>query len=340
MLAFQAARRITPLILVLILLVAAPLALADDDSRGYLGVTLQDISPSMARALQLEDDNGILVNEVIEDSPADEAGLEDGDVILEYDGKPIDSNKALTRAVRDSRPGDLVEVVVLREGRRRTLDVEVGEHEDSDLSFYFQGGDGLKHLEHLKHLENLDWIDENSNVIIMSDDDEIRITTMNDDRGFLGVHLDDLNEQLGDYFEVEDGDGALVTTIVEDSPAEQAGLMAGDVIVALDGETIESAADVHEFMTDTEVEQDIEVEVVRKGRPRTITVTSGEAPENSFTSLYRSPRSIQRVMRIGDKPQSRHMLIDIDDKELEVLKEELEILKEELEELREDLKDR
>ena len=71
----------------------------------------------------------------------------------------------------------------------------------------------------------------------------------------MGVNLDDLNEQMGEYFGVEGGKGALVTEVVEDSPAAKAGLKAGDVIVKLGEKDIDSSAALHKAMADTEPER-------------------------------------------------------------------------------------
>jgi len=90
MFAFPAAKRAPLLLMTLLFLIAAPLAMADDDS-GYLGVMLQDVSPSMAKALQLGDQTGVLINQVVEDSPAAKAGLQDGDVIVAFEGKSLEN---------------------------------------------------------------------------------------------------------------------------------------------------------------------------------------------------------------------------------------------------------
>ena len=201
---------------------------ADEEaSRGYLGVMLQDLSPSIAKALQLDSDTGILVSEVVDDGPAEQAGLEDGDVILELDGKKITKYKDLTKAIRAHEPGDEGEVVVLREGKERTFDVTLGEREEDDWAFFGDDGDfksfkGLKGLKDLKNLKELQWLNQHGrNFHVFSDDDDanVWVQTFDDDRGFMGVHLSDLSEQLGEYFDVDDGDGALITEVVEDSPA-------------------------------------------------------------------------------------------------------------------------
>ncbi len=100
---------------------------------GYLGVMLQDLSPAMAKALQLGDQSGVLVSDVVDDSPAAKAGLQDGDVIVAFAGKPLSDYDSLTAAVRAAKPGEKVDVTVLRDGKKKTIKVELGEREDDDV---------------------------------------------------------------------------------------------------------------------------------------------------------------------------------------------------------------
>jgi serine protease Do len=358
----MSARRVLALVCALCLVAAAGTVLADDDKEhseksGYLGVHLQNIDSSMAKALQLDEDGGVLISEVVDESPAATAGLEDGDVVLEFDGRSIDDIGDLTRAVRRAEPGETVEVVVLRAGERRSLDVEIGEREnvfawisgDGDSAWTIRGGD--------LHLE--DFHDDHARVMIkrMKDGDDVNVwvTGFDSDRGYLGVHLDDLNEQLGDYFGVEDGEGALVTSVIEDSGAEKAGLMAGDIIVRIGDEDVESAADVSSAMQHTEVGEELEVTVVRKGRTETFTVELGEMSKEFFgknieffddddhyrivgPKMLRSMPHMKGQMYMHD-PGHIEIIREIedDDEELEEVREELEKLREELKEVQEEL---
>jgi C-terminal processing protease CtpA/Prc len=345
------ARRVLALVCAVGLLAGASAALADDDS-GYLGVMLQDIDASMAKALQLGDETGVLVSNVVEDSPAAAAGLEDGDVILEFDGKTIDDGSDLTRAVRRTAPGDKVEIVVLRGGDRRTLEVQIGERDDE--AFWVDKDGDLEFLDN-DDIDVQKFGDDDAQVIIKrlkDGDHELNVFFEDDDRGYMGVHLDDLNKQLGEYFDVEDGEGALVTEVVADSPAAAAGLRAGDVIVKLGDTDITSAADLHEAMSDTEADQKIELKIVRKGKHKDIDVTLGEMPEDALSRhlgivgddgdyrvvapkmMYRFPH-MQRDMRVH-RPGRLEDLRGTD-KELKKMRRELDKMRAELDRMREKL---
>jgi len=364
MFAFPAAKRIFVLMSSIVLLVTVVVAQAGQD-KGYLGVKLQDLTPSMAKALQMGDKSGVMINEVVDDSPAEKAGLEGGDVILEFNGNTISDNKDLSKAVRGASPGDKVEIVVLRNGKNKSLEVEIGKHEDKSL--YWVSEDGDMHGSHFKHYGEGD-----HKVIVMSGDDDFTWTVDDDmpsglesDRGYMGVHLDDLNEQMGEYFGVEDGKGALVTEVVEDSPAAAAGLKAGDVIVRIGENDIDSSKGLHKAIADTEPEQQMSVKVMRKGKSKELSITLGEVPEDAFSkrmefigdrddhfSIHTAPRMMKhfghggdmdvRVMRWGAPHGSDEFLelkeLHQAEGELKEMREELDKMREELKEIQEELK--
>ncbi|MBI5015118.1 MAG: DegQ family serine endoprotease [Deltaproteobacteria bacterium] len=96
-------------------------------TRGWLGVMIQEISPELARSFGLDEAKGALVSEVSKDGPADKAGLKRGDVIVEFDGVAVDRMNQLPRLVAGHAPGSGVKVVVLRDGKKNSVDVTLGE---------------------------------------------------------------------------------------------------------------------------------------------------------------------------------------------------------------------
>ncbi len=96
-------------------------------SRGWLGVTIQDLDENMAKALGLKDAKGALIGSVMDDEPADKAGLRAGDVIIRVGDTPIDSASAVTRSVASLKPDTKVDVVVIRDGKEVTCSVKLGE---------------------------------------------------------------------------------------------------------------------------------------------------------------------------------------------------------------------
>jgi serine protease Do len=96
-------------------------------TRGWLGLTIQEISKDLADSFGMKSTNGALVSDIEKGGPAEKAGLEVGDVILKFDGKPIIASSDLPRVVGATKPGSAVSVEVLRRGKPRSLALEVGE---------------------------------------------------------------------------------------------------------------------------------------------------------------------------------------------------------------------
>jgi hypothetical protein len=100
--------------------------------------------------------------------------------------------------------------------------------------------------------------------------------------GFLGVQIQDLSEQLSGYFKVKDGNGVLVSEVVEDSPANKAGLKAGDIITKIDDKDIENAGDLTTTIRGHEPETKVSVSVIRDGKKKKLKATLGESEQDFF----------------------------------------------------------
>jgi len=96
-------------------------------TRGWLGVSVQSITPELAKQFNLKEDYGALIGDVIEKSPAEKAGIERGDVVVEYGGKKIDEPYNLRNMVANTLPGTEVEIKLIREGEVKAIKVKIGE---------------------------------------------------------------------------------------------------------------------------------------------------------------------------------------------------------------------
>jgi membrane-associated protease RseP (regulator of RpoE activity) len=364
MFAFPAAKRALFFVLSAILILSVPLAMAGDKS-GYLGVMLQDVSPSMAKALQLGDETGILINEVVADSPAAKAGLEDGDVIVAFEGKPLGDYADLSQAVGAHKPGTTVTVTVLRDGKKQDVAVELGEREN-DFAWHMVGdGDhdvvGLHemmkdghHAWTFEHDEDFVFPEGRHGDVFVKkfgDGEDVDVYFVGADRGYLGVHLDDLSGQLGEYFGVEDGQGVLITEVVADSPAAAAGLQAGDVIVKVDDVEVADSGDLHAFMRETEKDQTVAIGYLRKGKFMKSEITLAEAPETEFSDQIRimtdrahnmhfeGPKKL-KVRRVPSPDRHVEIIREMHGAEsgLDEMREELEKMRQELEAMKKELK--
>ena len=155
---------------------------------------------------------------------------------------------------------------------------------------------------------------------------------LNEKGGFLGVQIQDLSEQLSDYFKVKDGNGVLVSEVVKDSPAEKAGLKAGDIISKVDDKDIENAGELTMTVRGYEPETKVSVSVIRNGKKKNLEAILGEA-ENSFMYKFGD------LGEMGDK----HKMIlkmhpeGLDDFEFHEFKFDKEEFKEQMDEMRKEL---
>ncbi len=316
--------KIRILLVVLAVLLTASAALAAD---GWLGVTMQELSTNLAKAMDLENADGVLVSSVVAESPAAKAGLEDGDVIVAFGESAIKSPDDLSRAVAKTSPGDKVKVRVMRGGKAKSVNVTVGEREESD--------------------------DDNPMLRWFDDTGHQRMIIRNlHNGGYLGVGLQDLTDQLGEVFGVKDGKGALVTEIADDAPAAKSDLKAGDIIVTFGDETIGDSDDLRDAVMDRKPGDEVKVTYVRQGKTKTTTVTVGERPEgdDAMYSVHRMLRKLPRALQFmprndahlrawhnrGDNAVARIQ----EEKELQELREDLQDLRTQLDALQKELKSR
>ena len=199
--------------------------------RGWLGVTIQDLDEDLARSFDWQETKGALIGDVQEASPAADAGLRAGDIIIEYDGRAIEDTNALRLLVAGTRPGERVAVTVFRDGRRRQLDVELGELDAADAGTSRPGAGGSEVSL------GMSW----------------RTLT------------DDIASQLG----YEENPGGVVITNVEPfSAAAKAGLRARDVVLAIDGEEIADASELSAVLGAADLERGVRLTVLTGGSQR------------------------------------------------------------------------
>jgi serine protease Do len=290
--------------------------------QGWIGVYLQELTPELKESMDLkESTEGVLVNGVVEDSPAEKAGIEEGDVIISLDNKKIGSIDKLTSLVRKTSPGTEVEIKAIRDGEEKDFQMTIGESSSSGL--YNLNPEKLKIEKNM--IEPFKW---------------------NFQSGLkLGVAIQDLTEQLGDYFGVKKGEGALVTEVVKGSPAEKAGLKAGDVIVDVDNQKITGSDDVRQAISEKEKGDKVNLQVMRDKRLKDFSVTLTETEEYSFKVRpdMEKIKDIQLFLdklQIPEAPMLKGYYSDESKlkKNMSQLKKEMEGLKKELDELKEELK--
>ena len=205
--------------------------LLDPAGAAWLGVTLKDVTAEKARELKLPGEYGGLVESVDADSAAAKAGLEKGDVIVEFAGERVRSVAQLRRLIRETPAGRTVSLQVIRDGQARTLSATLQSRRNQ---FSFQTPE--IRIPEINIAPNL----------VMP---YFRgYGNMFDGRPTLGISGDELTTQLAGYFGVKQGKGVLVREVVAGSPAARAGLKAGDVIVAVDGKGVATVGELRKAL--------------------------------------------------------------------------------------------
>ncbi len=226
--------------------------------QSFLGISPEEVTAETVRRLGLPEERGALVVHVVPDSPAERAGLKKDDVILTWNGTPVESAVQLRRLIRETPPGRTVRLGIFRDGRHMeltaTLDKRSAWREKWRADIEGLIGESLEHAG--RALRSLDW-------------DTLMMVSH---RGRLGVTLQSLTPQLAEYFGLKDRSGALITSVRKDSPADRAGLKAGDVIIAIDGQTVEDPSDAARIIRRKE-EGPVEIRIVREGHEMTVTAT-------------------------------------------------------------------
>ncbi len=289
----------------------------------WLGVGIQELDEDMMEALDIEKDvEGVLINEIYEGSPAEAAGLMKGDIILTFDGEKATDIKKLVGMVRDSDPGDTVEVTVLRENSEMMLMATLGEREAEDMVWV---SPDLAEV-------GVELLDMLADMRVNIPEIELGMAGFAR-RGKLGVYVEDLSGGLAEYFEVPDNKGVLVEDIVEDGPADKAGIKPGDVIIRIGDDRVVDTASLVRAVAKTESGEPTRVEIVRKGRRMELTATI-EHPEIDREAL----RHKLLMMEGSTDPEARAFILqNLNEKERGLLEEELEQLREELQELKKEL---
>jgi serine protease Do len=212
--------------------------LLGDEGTGWLGVETHEVTAEKAKDLKLSAERGVLVGKVISDSPAAKAGLKENDVITEIDGQRIEGAIQFRRMIHEIPAGRTVQITVWRDGRSQSLSATIGKSEQNRF-FTRQAAPGafafripelpdMPDSPELRELPQMDW----SGGMLMGTQPR------------LGIDAEDLTGQLGSFFGAPDGEGILVRDVNSGSPAEKAGLKAGDVITSLNGDRVRTVGDL------------------------------------------------------------------------------------------------
>jgi serine protease Do len=215
----------------------------------YLGIGVVEVTPDRVKTLNLKEVRGVEVSR-LEDGPAAKAGVKEGDVVLEYNGSPVEGVEQFVRMVRETPAGRSVKLAVWRNGAAQTLMVTVGERQGTVLGT----PGGPIRIPEMPPIEipRFEWSWQNS---------------------MIGIEGESLGaaRQLAEFFGVRDG--VLVRQVLRNTPAEKAGLKAGDVITKVDGAAVGSTREITAQLRPSRSNRTVTLTVVREKREMPITVT-------------------------------------------------------------------
>lgn len=240
---------------------------------GFLGVYAENISRENMSRYQMNQVRGVGVTQVVKDSPAEKAGLRKDDVILRIDGENITSVRKLNRIVSELSPDQSVKISVSRGGSEQEVTATIGKRNNSSFA-----GDLLRGEPRVwkwEGIEPREWKFEGPMRDRLFENKDGDLTFMLGNSRRIGVSTMELTKQLADYFGITGGKGVLVTSVTDDGPAAKAGVRAGDVITAVDGEAVDSSGDVSRVIN-RKKEGDVTLTVIRNKSQQTIRVTPRE----------------------------------------------------------------
>jgi len=234
-------------------------------AKAWLGVTIRDVNEETAKANKLSDESGAYVVDVTDDSPADSAGIRKKDIIVGFGQKTIDDANDLLKAVAKSKVGDKVSVAIVRNGEKKSLQVVLTEfpHRRSMTAHNL--------------VRRLRLFGEGSNE---------------------GMQLMELNDQLGEYFGAPGGSGILVERVKKGSASDKAGIKAGDVLMKIGKRTIDDMEDVSKAFSKYDDGDKVDVEVLRKGSSKTLTLEMSKDEDDSSYEFFRGMPNHGRMFRM------------------------------------------
>jgi serine protease Do len=219
-------------------------------SGSYLGVGAIDIDEERAKALNLRETRGVEIKSVDNDSPAAKAGLKEGDVVIDYNGTPVVGFEQFARLVRETPAGRQARISVWRAGSTQTVTATIA----TRPGYTRTDGDGFSiAIPSIPRIPDM----------------PVSHTTWRS--SMLGVDTESLSSQLAEFFGVKEG--ALVRSVTKNSPAEKAGIKAGDVITKVDDAKVSSPREISSALRGLRNKNTFPVVVVRRQQETTVTVT-------------------------------------------------------------------
>ena len=179
-------------------------------TRGWLGVSIQPLTPELAKSFGLKEAKGVLISDVVSESPAEKAGVQAGDIIIEFDGKKLDGPQDLQRAVASASPGKAMPMTLWRDKGNKTVEIRIGE----------------------------------------TPDDAVALKSGNRGKSLLGLEVRPITPEIARQLNLRNTEGVVVARVDDDSAAAEAGLQRGDVIREVNRQRVRSLQEYERITRD------------------------------------------------------------------------------------------
>jgi S1-C subfamily serine protease len=207
------------------------------DGSSWLGVETHEVTADKAKELKLSAERGVVVGKIVPDSPAAKAGLKENDVVTEINGQRVEGAAQFRRMIHEIPAGRSIQLTVWRDGRTQTVSATLGKSEERHHTMKMLAptpGAFAFRMPEIPEIPPMEW---NGNMVFGGGQPR------------LGIDAEDVSGQLGAFFGAPDGEGILVRDVNSGSPAEKAGVKAGDVITSLNGERIRTVGELREKLS-------------------------------------------------------------------------------------------
>ncbi|MBI5746169.1 MAG: Do family serine endopeptidase [Nitrospirae bacterium] len=205
--------------------------------RGWLGIGIQQLTPELASKFGVKETEGVLVSEVFDGHPAQKAGIIPGDIISGVEGKQVDTPAALARAIAGMMPGKKVGIEIIRDGKRRSLVVEITERKEEAVT-----------------------------AAIPKKQPEIA----------LGINVEDLTQDLVERFNIKEKKGVLITDVEPNSPAEREGIRPGDLLKEVNKVEVNTVTEFNAVINKLKKDESILLRIIRENRAFFIVLNLGK----------------------------------------------------------------